>query len=157
MAHSAPRQQEQISQRVRAILLAERRCVLFIKRLKPDGAPYWVAPGGGVEDKDESLHQTLARELMEELGATAQVLRPAFILRHHKAGKNLEEHFYICKLSNLNLGLRSGPEFTKPERGLYLPDFVPLETQAIQTLNIKTEELREWLLINLDDLRSLAG
>jgi 8-oxo-dGTP pyrophosphatase MutT (NUDIX family) len=156
MADSAP-PQPKIIQRVRAILLAEQRCALFIKRVKPSGAPYWVAPGGGVEDHDESLYQTLHRELMEELGATAQVLSTAFVLRHHKAGKELEEHFFICKLTNLNLGLRNGPEFNRPERGLYLPDFIPLEAQAIQSINILTEELRDWLLSHLDDLQQLAG
>lgn len=146
-----------ITQRVRAIILAESRCVLFIKRLKPSGTPYWVAPGGGVEDYDSSLFQTLERELREELGATAQVLNLAFILRHQMGGKNLEEHFFICKLENLDLSLRSGPEFTDPKRGLYLPDFVPLETDAIRSLNIKTEELRDWLLSHLEELQAMAS
>jgi 8-oxo-dGTP pyrophosphatase MutT (NUDIX family) len=146
-----------ITQRVRAILLAEGRCVLFIKRLKPSGTPYWVAPGGGVEEYDTNLFQTLERELREELGATATVLNPAFVLRHQMGGKNLEEHFFICKLQNLDLSLRSGPEFSDPKRGLYLPDFIPLETDAIRSLNIKTEELRDWLLSHLDDLRGMAS
>jgi 8-oxo-dGTP pyrophosphatase MutT (NUDIX family) len=132
-------------------------CVLFIKRLKPSGTPYWVAPGGGVEEYDTNLFQTLERELREELGATATVLNPAFVLRHQMGGKNLEEHFFICKLQNLDLSLRSGPEFSDPKRGLYLPDFIPLETDAIRSLNIKTEELRDWLLSHLDDLRGMAS
>lgn len=146
-----------ITQRVRAILLAESRCVLFIKRLKPNGMPYWVAPGGGVEDYDNSLFETLERELKEELGATATVLHPAFVLRHQLGGKNLEEHFFICKLNNLDLSLRSGPEFADPKRGLYLPDFIPLETDMIRSLNLKTEELRDWLLLHLDELQEMAS
>lgn len=149
-----------VVQRVRAILLAQyndQPHLLFIKRLKPNKPPYWVAPGGGVEDTDESLYQTLSRELMEELGATARVLRPAFVLHHHKGGKNLEEHFFICRLTSLNLSLRNGPEFSRPERGLYLPDFLPLHAEALAAVYIKTEELRDWLVANLNLLRRLGA
>ncbi|MFW5691541.1 MAG: NUDIX domain-containing protein [Chloroflexota bacterium] len=147
---------EDIIQRVRAILLTRGGRVLFIKRVKPGREPYWVAPGGGVEDHDESLQQTLARELMEELGATADVLRPAFVLNHEKAGKNLEEHFFLCRLNSLDLRLRSGPEFNNPERGLYLPDYVHLASDSLRQINIKTDELRIWLLHNLPALKRLA-
>ncbi|TVR21622.1 MAG: NUDIX domain-containing protein [Anaerolineaceae bacterium] len=149
-----------IVQRVRAILLARQRGeprLLFIKRLKPQTPPYWVAPGGGVEDTDESLYQTLSRELMEELGATARVLRPAFVLRHEKGGKNLEEHFFICRLTSFDLRLRNGPEFSRPERGLYLPDFLPLQPESLDAVYIKTEELHDWLKANLGLLRRLGA
>ena len=63
-------------QRVRAILLTERGTLMFIKRVKPDAPPYWVAPGGGVEDEDMSLIGTLHRELREELGASIGSMRP---------------------------------------------------------------------------------
>lgn len=148
---------ENIVQRVRAILLTDRGHLLFIKRVKPTAPPYWVAPGGGVEDYDESLYQTLARELLEELGATADVIFPAFVLRHHKKGRNLEEFFFVCRLQTLNLSLRHGPEFSDPSRGLYLPDTVALEANAIRRLNIKTPELADWLLDNLDMLRATVG
>lgn len=148
---------ENIVRRVRAILLNERGTLLFIKRIKPTADPYWVAPGGGVEETDESLYQTLSRELMEELGATADVVSRAFVLEHEKAGKNLEEHFFICRLNSFDLSLRHGPEFQDPSRGLFLPDFVALEPQAINALNIKTEELRGWLLDNLETLRQYCA
>jgi 8-oxo-dGTP pyrophosphatase MutT (NUDIX family) len=142
--------------RVRAILLTDNDRLLFIKRVKPNKDPYWVAPGGGVEAHDESLNQTLHRELMEELGAVAQVIRPAFVLEHHKAGKDLREYFYICRLMRYDLSQRCGPEFLDPSRGLFLPDFVQLEADPINALNIKTVELRHWLIDHLDDLRGLA-
>ncbi|GAB4337930.1 MAG: hypothetical protein Kow00117_19700 [Phototrophicales bacterium] len=145
---------EKIIQRVRAIILTDDGKILFIKRVKQAAPPYWVAPGGGVESDDDDIYGTLRRELLEELGAQVDIIKEAFILRHQKAGKNLQEHFFICRLIDYDLNLRHGPEFDDPSRGEYLLDFVPLEEQAIASLNIKTKELRDWLLQNLDTLRS---
>lgn len=142
--------------RVRAILLTGQDHILFIKRIKPSKpAPYWVAPGGGVEAHDSTLLAALHRELHEELGAICEVLRWGFMLKHEKAGKLLEEHFYICQLVDYDLQLRHGPEFEDPARGLYIPDVIPLEPDALRQLNIKTPELRVWLLKHLDLLRTI--
>ncbi len=142
-----------INQRVRAILLTPRNTLLLIKRIKTDAPAYWVAPGGGVESGDTSLLDTLSRELREELGAVADVLQTAFVLEHKKAGKNLEEHFFICRLVDYDLSKRSGPEFSEPNRGQYLAVEIALEANAINAVNIKTPELRDWLLNNLESLR----
>lgn len=140
-------------QRVRAILLTEKQEVLFIKRIKPDKpTPYWVAPGGGVEREDADLLEALHRELDEELGAKAEVLKHGFVLRHNIAEKNLEEHFFVCRLLDYDLSLRNGPEFSDPKRGDYIPDAVKLNKEAIRAINLKTEELRDWLLNNLESL-----
>lgn len=150
-ASSAP-----VIQRVRAILLTADGTVLFIKRIKPHKPrPYWVAPGGGVEPEDLNLHDALRRELREELGATAIITNEGFVLRHDKQGKNLEEFFYICHLIDYDLSLRYGPEFDDPTRGEYIPDCVPLTEEAINGINIRTDELRVWLLHNLELLRAL--
>lgn len=147
---------DKIVQRVRAILLTGDHKMLFIKRIKTDASPpYWVAPGGGVESEDDDIFSTLHRELLEELGAHVEILREAFVLRHEKAGKNLQEHFFICRLIDYDLALRHGPEFNDPSRGEYLPDFVPLEKDAIAQLNIKTEELGHWLMQNLSTLNKI--
>ncbi|MCA9895126.1 MAG: NUDIX hydrolase, partial [Anaerolineae bacterium] len=75
-------------------MLTDDGKVLFIKRIKPHKSdPYWVAPGGGVESHDKTLHDALARELAEELGADYEILFDAFTLKHHKGGKDLVEHF----------------------------------------------------------------
>ena len=145
-----------INQRVRAILLTDDNQLLFIKRLKPNNRkPYWVAPGGGVETEDNNILDALHRELDEELGATIDVIQKGFVLRHYKGEKNLEEHFYICRLLDYDLSQRNGPEFDDPKRGQYIPDVVALTEKAINSLNIKTTELRDWLLENLHILRKL--
>lgn len=150
-------QHNERNKRVRAILLTDNQTVMFIKRVKPDGRPpYWVAPGGGMEKEDITLMDTLHRELCEELGATFQVMGKAFVLEHEKAGKHLEEHFYICRLLDYDLSQRNGPEFSDPSRGEYIPHEVPLDYDAILQLNIKTVELQEWLLQNLNRLHYTA-
>lgn len=145
-----------LNRRVRAILLTDDNRLLFIKRVKPDKpAPYWVAPGGGVEEEDNSVLDALHRELYEELGATVDVVKEGFILRHRKAKKNLEEYFYICRLLDYDLSQRNGPEFDDPARGEYIPDAVELTIDGIESIDIKTCELREWLLDNLHSLRRI--
>lgn len=147
-----------VNQRVRAILLTGNDSVLMIKRIKPNkSASYWVAPGGGVEFQDADLMATLERELYEELGAIATVLDTAFVLIHQKAGKQLEEHFFICRLHDYDLSKRYGPEFQDPARGEYIPHEVPLDTFALRRVNFKTPELRNWMIGQLDYLRALQG
>jgi len=146
-----------LNRRVRAILLTDEGQLLFIKRMKPNNnTPYWVAPGGGVEDMDESLLDALYRELEEELGATVDVLQHGFVLRHQKGNKNLEEHFYICRLVDYDLSQRNGPEFDDPARGEYIPHLIDLTEDAIASINIKTHQLRDWLLHNLPILQTVS-
>ncbi len=152
------RPQSRVNQRVRAILLTGNDSVLLIKRVKPgSSASYWVAPGGGVEHQDADLIATLERELYEELGAVATVLETAFVLEHQKAGKQLEEHFFVCRLLNYDLSKRYGPEFNDPARGEYIPEEVPLDAFELCHVNLKTPELRDWMIRKLDYLRSLQG
>lgn len=147
---------QSINRRVRAILLTGNDSVLFIKRVKPHKPePYWVAPGGGVEHEDYDLLDTLDRELSEELGADVTVVDTAFVLEHQKGGKNLEEHFFICRLQGYDISKRNGPEFDDPARGEFIPDEVPLDPVALHVINIKTPEMREWMINNLDYLREL--
>ena len=145
-----------IDKRVRAILLTGDDSLLLIKRVKPNrSASYWVAPGGGVERYDENLIASLERELREELGAVATVLYTAFVLQHYKAGKQLEEHFFVCHLHDYDLSQRCGPEFSDPAKGDYIPVEIPLDPIELSRINIKTPELRDWLLRKLDHLRRL--
>ena len=99
----------------------------------------------------------LERELYEELGAVATVLDTAFVLEHQKAGKQLEEHFFICRLENYDLSKRYGPEFNDPARGEFIPEEVPLDSFELRRINLKTPELRDWMIGKLDYLRDLQG
>ncbi|MCY4465575.1 MAG: NUDIX hydrolase [Chloroflexi bacterium] len=156
--YSNSKSRRAINQRVRAILLTGDGSVLLIKRVKPyKRQPYWVAPGGGVESRDSDLEAALERELYEELGARAIVLETAFVLEHHIAGKQLEEHFFVCLLQEYDLSKRYGPEFADPARGEYIPQEVPLDALELFRINIKTGQLRDWMLRKLDYLRDLQA
>ncbi len=144
-----------INRRVRALLLTGDGSLLMIKRVKPGRPPYWVAPGGGVEWMDLDLIAALERELYEELGADATVLATAFVLEHQKAGKQLEEHFFVCLLHHFDLSKRYGPEFRDPSRGDFIPEFIPLASAELEAIHFKTPELRDWMLQHLDYLRSI--
>lgn len=144
------------NKRVRAILLTDDHRILFIKRVKPGNRkPYWIAPGGGVESSDASLQDALRRELHEELGAQIEIVDEGFVLRHRMGGKNLEEHFFICRLVDYDLSLRHGPEFKDPARGEYIPDAVPLTAEALSHIYIKTSQLKVWLLSHLSELATI--
>lgn len=61
-----------MTERVRGLLITPGHEFLVIKRIRPGQDPYWVLPGGGVENGEE-LEIALARELHEEIAATADV------------------------------------------------------------------------------------
>ena len=48
-------------ERVRAILIIPAVTMLVIKRTKPGIPPYWVLPGGRVDEADRSLEDALCR------------------------------------------------------------------------------------------------
>lgn len=53
---------------VRAILLTPENEILLMRIHAPQGGdPFWIAPGGGMEDS-ENVESALRRELREELG-----------------------------------------------------------------------------------------
>lgn len=157
LSHTHPPVSSAPIRRVRAVLLTPRGTLMFIKRIKPHNPiPYWVAPGGGVERDDSSLIDALERELSEEMGATVEILRHGFTIEHTKAGKRLEEHFFICRLVDYDLSLRNGPEFEDPTRGEYLLDEIPLTREGVASIDLRTTQLRDWLMSNLDTLQRLA-
>lgn len=53
----------------RGILIDGQAHLVLIKRTRPGEAPYWTAPGGGVDPTDASPADALQRELKEELEA----------------------------------------------------------------------------------------
>ncbi len=59
---------------------------------------YWEFPGGKC-DPGETLEACLARELMEELAASAAVGRKLLATRHAYPEKTVELHFFECTLA----------------------------------------------------------
>ncbi|MEU8327572.1 NUDIX domain-containing protein [Micromonospora sp. NPDC048839] len=137
---------------VRAILWDERNQLMLIKRTKSGQAPYWTAPGGGLEPTDATLDAALRRELREELGAEAERLSQVFLFSS-PAGEGVSvQHFVSCRLTRVDTSARTGPEFTDPGRGGYALDRVAVD--RLPEVDLKPAALKDFILANTDALLS---
>lgn len=142
--------------RVRAILTRDFGSFMLIKRGRPGGEPYWVFPGGGVEETDSTPEAALHRELFEELGAKAEIISLPFILERQTSPDVLtKESFYLCRVLSQDISLRNGPEFADLSRGTYDLEWIPLEPSELTNMNIKPDETKAFLIRHGQDVRSL--
>jgi 8-oxo-dGTP pyrophosphatase MutT (NUDIX family) len=73
----------QLRYAARVLLLDEREKLLLFRGHRPEtGAPFWLAPGGGLE-KGEDARAAAVREVAEETGLTDFVLGPEIWRRRH--------------------------------------------------------------------------
>jgi ADP-ribose pyrophosphatase YjhB (NUDIX family) len=135
-----------MTERVRALLITPDGDLLTIRRVRPGQDPYWVLPGGGVEP-GEDLETALARELREELAATADV----HSLLHVLGQSGDRQYFYLARARtwSAEAGDRTGPEFTDPARGDYHLQSIPLTASAVAAINLKPDALAGQLLGHL--------
>lgn len=141
----------------RGIVIDDERRMVLIKRTKPGQNPYWTSPGGGVEESDISVEAALRRELAEELGATADGYQQVFLASDPSDAGVAIQYFFVARLISLNLTERYGSEFTKPERGGYDLDYVPLSDDSLETIDLKPVVLKEFVLANRAALLAEAG
>ena len=75
----------------------------------------------------------MERELYEELGAIAGVMDTAFVLKHEKAGKQLEEHFFVCLLRHYDLSqaLWTGISTIRHGESIFLSS-IPLDAAELR-------------------------
>jgi len=132
--------------RVRALLITPDGGLMTIRRVRPGQDPYWVLPGGGVEN-GEGLEAALERELREEVAADAEIHSLIYILEH--GGDR--QYFYLARARSwsASAGDRSGPEFTDPTRGEYHLQPVPLTPEALEGIDLKPDALAQFLLSHL--------
>jgi ADP-ribose pyrophosphatase YjhB (NUDIX family) len=132
-----------MTDRVRGLLITPDGDLLTIWRIRPGHAPYWVLPGGGVED-GEDLETALARELREEAAATAEI----HSLLHIREHGGERQYFYLARAQtwSADAGDRTGPEFTDPARGEYHLQPVPLRAQALTAIDLKPAAIARFLL-----------
>ena len=136
----------------RAILIDDEGRLILIKRTKAGRAPYWVTPGGGVEEADASLVAALYRELAEELGATAMGASQVFLSSSPSDAGVAIQYFFVVRLISLDESARSGPEFTDPSRGVYEPYRVDLRGDELASIDLKPAALKEFILANREAL-----
>ena len=132
--------------RVSAIIVRDGK-VLLIHRKKP-GKEYWVFPGGGVED-DETLEETLVREVKEETNLDVLNYKKAFVAPFSQLGK-IEHPFFYCEVSS------GEPEIVGEEKYINSPeDYYHLEwitISNIKSLNLIPPEANNLLTSFLSDL-----
>lgn len=136
----------------RAILIDDDGRLVLIKRTKPGQAPYWTAPGGGVEDSDASAEAALYRELAEELGAKATDASQVFLFSSPSDAGVAVQHFFVVRLDSLDESARSGPEFSDPSRGGYELDRVDLRGDDLASIDLKPTALKDFILANREAL-----
>jgi ADP-ribose pyrophosphatase YjhB (NUDIX family) len=141
----------------RAILIDDHGRLILIRRTKPGQAPYWTAPGGGVEDTDASVEAALRRELAEELGAKATGASQVFLFSSPSDAGVAVQHFFVARLASLDESARTGPEFEDASRGGYELDRVDLRGDDLASIDSKPTALKEFILANRDALLVEAG
>ncbi|MBM0225454.1 MULTISPECIES: NUDIX domain-containing protein [Micromonospora] len=138
---------------VRAILLDEDDRLVLIKRIKLGQAPYWTTPGGGLESEDVSLEAALRRELYEELGADADRFAQVFLFTAPAGDGVSVQHFFACRLLQLQEHARTGQEFVDPSRGDYQLDRVTID--KLPAVDLKPAALKEFITANEEALLSV--
>jgi ADP-ribose pyrophosphatase YjhB (NUDIX family) len=140
----------------RAILIDDRGRLVLIKRTKPGQPPYWVTPGGGIEDVDGSPKAALHRELAEELGAEATGASRVFLHSSPSDSGVAVQYFFVARLVAMDEAQRSGPEFADPCNGGYEVDRVDLLGGDLAQVDLKPGPLKEFILANREALLAEA-
>ncbi len=140
--------------------------LVVIKRTKPGRPPYWITPGGCVEDSDSTVVDALHRELSEELGGKASDVVPAFVdtvgYTHHDDGTPAHphgvkvQHFFVCRLDSMDPSLRHGPEVDEPN-GEYEIVRLPFTREGVTSVNVVPPSLRAYLAANIEGVTALLA
>lgn len=80
----------------------DQKRVLLIKRRD---IPVWVLPGGGI-DKGETAEQAAIREILEETGLKAKIIRK--VAEYSYSNSKRKSHLFLCEA--LSGELTTGPE-----------------------------------------------
>ena len=116
---------------------------------KPYGE-YYVFPGGGLEEDDESVEDGVKREIKEEFGIEVKVIRKQY---ENIVPGELAEYIYLCEYVSGEFGTGSGPEFSNDpayaDRGEYLPEIV--DKNKIKDLPLIPQNLKEKIVKDIEE------
>jgi 8-oxo-dGTP pyrophosphatase MutT (NUDIX family) len=119
--------------------------------------------GGGVDRQDASVEAALHRELAEELGATADRVQQVFLTStpRHSPGSRpgiIIQHFFVCRLTSMDLSARTGTEFTNPAKGRYDVERIDLHSDDLSRFALQPDALKDFILVNREILlAAVAG
>ena len=140
-------------EKVRAVLLTPEGRLLTIRRVWPGGEPFWILPGGHVEEDDPSLHAALRREVREETGGDADIVG----LLHTQIDERKRQHFYVARIQTWSEEGRTGPEFSDPDRGDYFLEEVELTIDGLARITLHPDEIAALLRDAVRDGRDLVA
>lgn len=124
----------------RALVLTKENKILFIKRIKIGQEPYYVTPGGGIEENENSL-EALKRELLEETGS--QVAEISFLFHLDDVDMRNSVDFYIAK--EVLRGIPSGSEWVlSNEQNKY--ELYEASIEELDKMNIKPKIVKKALI-----------
>jgi 8-oxo-dGTP pyrophosphatase MutT (NUDIX family) len=132
-----------MSDRVRGVLITPAGGLLTIRRTRPGQPPYWVFPGGGVEVGESDL-EALRRELREELAATGDIQKVLWVV---DVG-DTRQAFYLVRVESWSSDPhdRSGPEVRVPSQGEYVAEVIPLAADALRSIDLRPNPVRDLLV-----------
>ncbi len=83
--------------------------VLLNREIKSDGveSPYFMFPGGTVDDFDIPLEETCIREAKEEMGIDIEIIRPLrtlIVKRQEKESYAILVHYLAKRIGDVNPG-----------------------------------------------------
>ncbi len=132
------------NRRSRGIIYLNNEQILLIHRIR-DNHNYYVFPGGGLEG-EETYEDAIIRETQEEMSISVKVHK---MLYHFESSKDIQK-FYLCTISEGEIGIGVGPEFTSEkyfDRGKYIP--IKMAIKDIKNFNIIPKEIIENLTLDL--------
>jgi 8-oxo-dGTP pyrophosphatase MutT (NUDIX family) len=135
----------EVRRSARALLLDDDDDLILFRRTVSGRRPYWTTPGGRTEPGDADLEATLRREIFEELGAAVGPTVQVFAARQTFGGITRVQHFFACRLVEMDLTRRTGAEFSEPGRGTYEVDRVPFTFGGVDSIDLIPEELCAYL------------
>jgi ADP-ribose pyrophosphatase YjhB (NUDIX family) len=133
--------------RVSVLLKSDDGRICFVRHCK-DGRRYWLLPGGG-QEPCESVYETAARELAEELQISAAAFRMLFIRESFNKDTGRHIQFMVFEginpdFSTLNTGTDprvEGFDFFGPEEIERVTIYPAMKADLLDYARGKTPEL----------------
>ncbi len=136
-----------MKQRVRAIIIDQDQIILMARE-RDDREPYWVFPGGLVEE-GEGREEALERECFEELGIRVAVGKLIAERELDLYAEKQKETFFLCQKISGRLGTGQGPEFSEyKEKGWGSHEVVEIPLDQLAEVNLLPKEIKKLIMDN---------
>lgn len=125
----------------RAILISKNKKLVLIKRTKKGISPYYVTPGGGIEEGEDSI-TALVREVKEEVGGIVEKANFIFHFDDYVKGNSVD--FFVCH--ELNREAPIGNEWSQYNSLENQYEVVEVSLNEVKDLNLKPVELKNKII-----------